>query len=334
MYRNIFTCHRTALAAISLAVAAAIAATGCCNASEEPEVLKETCIFSVKGDDTLRLDRYYISGRIHESDGQPASPVVLFAFGGGFKGGDRASEGYLEYFRFLVREGFTVVSTDYRTMLAKADSSAFASPVAFMKTLQGAIDTAVADLYDATVYVLERQEEWKIDPDLVVISGSSAGAITVLQAEYYLCNSAPLASRLPEDFRYAGVLSFAGAISSADSLHWATLPCPMMLFHGDADKVVPFRSAYMPGLGGLWGSATIADCLNAAETSYSFYRVGNAGHEIASLPMTRNLNDIAGFLSRQVLRGEKLAVRTEESAPGTTDIEKDFTIIDYLNSNL
>lgn len=333
MYRNIFTCRRTALAAISLAVAAAIAATGCCNASEEPEVLKETCIFSVKGDDTLRLDRYYISGRIHESDGQPASPVVLFAFGGGFKGGDRAYEGYLEYFRFLVREGFTVVSTDYRTMLAKADSSAFASPVAFMKTLQGAIDTAVADLYDATVYVLERQEQWNIDPDLIVISGSSAGAITVLQAEYYLCNSAPLASRLPEDFRYAGVISFAGAISSADSLHWNTLPCPMMLFHGDADKVVPFRSAHIPGIGGLWGSATIADCLNAAETSYSFYRVGNAGHEVATIPMIHNLYDIAGFLSKQVREARKLAVRTTESVPGAPDKEMEFTIMDYLISN-
>lgn len=334
MYRNIFTYRRTAIVAVSLIVAAAMALTGCCNASEEPEVLKETCIFSVKGDDTLRLDRYYVSGSIHETDGPSASPVMLFAFGGGFKGGDRAYEGYLEYFRFLAREGFTVVSIDYRTMLAKADSSAFASPVAFMTTLQGAIDTAVVDLYDATKYVVGRQSDWNIDPELVVISGSSAGAITVLQAEYYLCNGNGLASRLPEGFRYAGVISFAGAVSSVDSLHWDTLPCPMMLFHGDADKVVPFRSAYMPGLGGLWGSSAIADCLDTAETSYSFYMIDNAGHEIASLPMTRNLDDIAGFLSRQVLGDEKLAIRTLESIPGATDVEKDFTIIDYINSNL
>lgn len=324
----------TAIAAVSVTVAAAMAATGCRNASEEPEVLKETCIFSVKGDDTLRLDRYYIPGCAQLPEGDSASPVMIFAFGGGFKGGDRAYEGYLEYLESLAREGFTVVSIDYRTMLAKADSSAFASPVAFMKTLQGAIDTAVTDLYDATGHVVGRQSEWNIDPQRIVISGSSAGAITVLQAEYYLCNGSSLTARLPEGFRYAGVVSFAGAISSIDSLHWDTLPCPMMLFHGDADRVVPFRSAHIPGLGGLWGSSAIADCLDAAETSYSFYMIDNAGHEIASLPMTRNLDDIAGFLSRQVLGSEKLAIRTLESVPGATDVEKDFTIIDYINSNL
>ena len=321
------------MAAAALLAITATAFTGCRHASCPPEVLKETGIFSIKGDDTLRYDRYHVPGCTQYADTRSASPVVMFAFGGGFKGGDRASGKYLEYFEFLAREGYNVVSVDYRTMLAEADTSAHASPLDFMALLQGAVDTAVADLYAATVYVLERQEQWNIDPDLIVISGSSAGAITVLQAEYYLCNSAPLASRLPEDFRYAGVISFAGAISSADSLHWDTLPCPMMLFHGDADKVVPFRSAHIPGIGGLWGSATIADCLNAAETSYSFYRVGNAGHEVATIPMIHNLYDIAGFLSQQVRAARKLAVRTTESVPGAPDKEMEFTIMDYLISN-
>lgn len=330
---NIRTYRHAAVAAVLLLVAAALATTGCRNASCPPEVMKETGIFSVKGDDTLRYDRYYSPGCMQCADTLSASPVVMFAFGGGFKGGDRASGKYLEYFEFLAREGYNVVSVDYRTMLAKADTSALASPMDFVAVLQGAVDTAVADLYDATTYVLERQKNWNIDPKLVIISGSSAGAITVLQAEYYLCNSALLASRLPEGFRYAGVLSFAGAISSADSLHWDTLPCPIMLFHGDADRVVPFRSAYIPRLGGLWGSSAIADCLDAAETSYSFFTIVDAGHEIATLPMTRNLYDIAGFLSSQVLGARKLAVRTVESVPGAPHAEKDFTITDYLNSN-
>ena len=42
---------------------------------------------------------------------------MIFAFGGGFKGGDKADKGYIPYFEFLARNGFVVVSTDYRTTL-------------------------------------------------------------------------------------------------------------------------------------------------------------------------------------------------------------------------
>lgn len=330
---KIRTYRRTVIAAISLAVAAAMAATGCCNIPEEPKVLKETCVFSVKGNDTLRLDRYYSSGSTQVAEENTASPIMIFAFGGGFKGGDRAYKGYLEYFRFLATEGYTVVSIDYRTMLSRTDPSALSSPVGFVAALQSAIDTAVTDLYDATAYVIGKQREWNIDPERIAISGSSAGAITVLQAEYNLCNGSSIATRLPEGFRYAGVVSFAGAISSADSLHWDNPPCPIMLFHGNADNVVPFRNIHIPGLGGLWGSATIADGLDAAGAPYSFYTVDNAGHGIASLPMTRNLHDIAGFLSRLVNGKEKLSIRNFESTPGAATGEQEFSISDYLDSN-
>ena len=273
-------------------------------ADSSREVLMETEIFAVKGSDTLRLDRYFLSG-MEQAD----SLVVIFVFGGGFRFGERYSEMFVPYFEFLARHGCTV---------------------AF---LQSAIDTAVVDLYDATRYIAQQREAWGIDPEKIVISGSSAGAITVLQAEYYRCNSHSLAARLPEGFRYAGVISFAGAISDKQKLHWQTLPCPVMLFHGNADGIVPFRKAHLPFLGGLWGSETIARSLESLDSPCHFYEIDNAGHEIASLPMSRNLYDIAAFLSRQVIDGKPLSVHTLETVPGAPAAKKRFTVIDYIRNN-
>lgn len=183
----------------------------CTEAPAETPVLKETYIFAVKGQDTLALDKYECSG---VQAVQPARPVVLFAFGGGFRGGDRARGDYVPFFHFLAKQGFVVVSTDYRTVMKDPEGGRLDG---FVGALQHAILTAVDDFYDATGYVLQHAEAWNVDADRVIAIGSSAGAITVLQAEYELMNGSDIARRLPVSFRYAGVVSFAGAICSVDA---------------------------------------------------------------------------------------------------------------------
>lgn len=74
------------------------------------------------------------------------------------------------------------------------------------------ISMAVEDLYDATAFIVDKADEWGIDSSQIVACGSSAGAITVLHGEYALCNASPLVQHLPVGFRYAGIVSFAGAI--------------------------------------------------------------------------------------------------------------------------
>lgn len=294
------------------------------------EVQKENFVFSIKGTDTLSLDKYELPSISPTSK----KPVMIFAFGGGFKGGDKADKGYIPYFEFLARNGFVVVSTDYRTTLKNLDPSKVSSPMDFIAALQHAIDTAVEDFYDATGFVINQSSDWNIDVEQIVASGSSAGAITVLQAEYDLCNGHELAKRLPAGFNYAGVISYAGAVSGVLPPHWEKMPCPIMLFHGDADKTVPFEQAAMENLGGLWGSSAVAKSLENLQASYYFYKVENAGHEISGLPMSRNQYDIMSFLSRQVLGDENLAITTDERVPGDTIVRKDFTVQDYILDNL
>lgn len=300
----------------------------CTEAPAETPVLKETYIFAVKGQDTLALDKYECSG---VQAVQPARPVVLFAFGGGFRGGDRARGDYVPFFHFLAKQGFVVVSTDYRTVMKDPEDGRLDG---FVGALQHAILTAVDDFYDATGYVLQHAEAWNVDADRVIAIGSSAGAITVLQAEYELMNGSDIARRLPASFRYAGVVSFAGAICSVDAPVWKQKPCPIMLFHGDADRTVPYRQVAIPNLGGLWGTATIVDELEKDGASYYFYRVKNAGHEVADIPMERNRYDVLSFLERQVIGGEALVRVTEEKVPGAEDVKTDFTLEDYIRNNM
>ena len=259
---------------------------------------------------------------------------MIFAFGGGFKGGDKAAKDYIPYFEFLAKNGYVVISTDYRTALKTQDWSVVRNQQGFLKVICHAIDTAVEDLYDATKFVIDKSSEWKIDPSKIMTSGSSAGALTVLQAEYDICNGHELAKRLPADFNYAGVVSFAGAITDFDSCHWNQTPCPIMLFHGDADRNVPYEQAYLEGLGGMWGSAEIAKSLEKEQASYAFYSVPNAGHEIAGRPMNSNQHEILGFLNRQAIGKEKFAISICERIPGDTREKEEITIDDYIQTNL
>lgn len=101
-----------------------------------------------------------------------------------------------------------VVSTDYRTQLKDIDKSEYSDLQGFSSALQQAITCAVEDFGDATNYIIEHSVEWQINPAQIIACGSSAGAITALQAEYEICNQTAFADRLPANFNYAGSFPF------------------------------------------------------------------------------------------------------------------------------
>jgi len=97
-----------------------------------------------------------------------------------------------------------------------------------------------------------------MDPDCIMISGSSAGAVTVLQADYYLNNKMHSYEILPAGFQYAGVLSFAGAIFSHQGTpDYKEKPAPTLFLHGDKDKVV-FYNKLRLFRRGMFGSKPLA----------------------------------------------------------------------------
>jgi dienelactone hydrolase len=199
--------------------------------------------------------------------------------------------------------------------------------------LYGSIDMAVEDLYSATLYILDNAKKWKIDTDKIVISGSSAGAISVLQAEYEVCNKSENAAVLPEDFRYAGVISFAGALFSLNGEpEWAQKPAPIMLFHGNSDSQVPYKKATLLGTG-FYGSQFIVSQLDKLSSPYWFYSVKYATHDLSVTPMRNNLVHIKTFLKDYVEQGGKQPRTTSVSDTAYPKRQTSFSVNDYLKAN-
>ncbi len=282
--------------------------------------------YAVVDNDTLRMDVYM------PTDTAKSHAAVLFAFGGAFTHGKRDDSRYIEYFNFLADNGIVAISADYRTSLAK-DPQKLTSVEGFAQALTDAISDAVSDFYTATYFVLQNAGLLAVDPGKIIASGSSAGAITALQAEYGLCNGQG-SGLFPTGFHYAGVVSFAGAIFSVGPLNWSSTPCPMQLFHGDADSNVPYN-ILTTGPVNLSGSATIAGTLAAKSVPCEFYSFPGANHDIAETPMNENLYDILGFVKRVAGGKEMLSINAVITKPGAKiNTAPIFTINDYIKANM
>lgn len=303
-------------------------AAACTPSHRDPKIEKQTLLYAVKEHDSLRLDRYTLAA----ADG-PARPCMIFMFGGGFFTGARDAGDYIDFFHHLCRRGFDVVSIDYRLGMKPYVGSAALTEATFAPVFIQALSMAVEDLYSATACVLQHAGEWGVDPSRIVTCGSSAGAITVLMGEYGLCNGSPLAAALPEGFDYAGVVSFAGAIfDRTDDLRWARQPAPMQLFHGDADRNVPYGAVRYEGVG-FFGSEYIARQLQESSVPHWFYAEADADHKLAVSPMNDLRCEIDAFLDRLVLRREPLMIDTHVQSTDRPVAEKDFSIGDYIRAN-
>ncbi len=314
-----------------LLIAAAVFWALSASAKRSERVFRSTMCYAEKGADTLLLDRYTCV-RTKCSKCEPR-PCLIFLFGGGFTGGDRRAPQYEGFFDHMARRGVDVLSIDYRTGLKGASPADFASPESFARKLIGAIRMAVDDLYSATRYAVAQSEEWGIDPERILLAGSSAGAITVLQGEYMRCNGDTQSAMLPEGFRYAGVISFAGAIFHlGEALEWQSPPAPMLLFHGNADRNVPYDAVRLPGAG-FFGSQYIARCLTEQSIPHWFYSIIGADHIVAESPMESHRAQIEEFIRRYTDEACPLMLRTDERRPGSPDREYRFTIADYIEQN-
>ena len=131
-------------------------------------------------------------GSVTSIDGKE-KPTILFVFGGGFITGSRDDKFYQKWFECMTSEGYRVVSIDYRLKLKGLKLKPIRDglklkPIRDRAVFMEAVDAAVEDLISATAFIIENAEELNIDPDNIVTMGSSAGAMTVLSADYELCN--------------------------------------------------------------------------------------------------------------------------------------------------
>ncbi len=256
-----------------------------------------TYMFAQRDTCDLFLDVYQPAAGSSRSIDGIEKPTVIFMFGGGFIEGTRDDEGYHKWFKQLTDNGFRLISIDYRLGLKGSTKVG----VAQVNVLDKAIHMAVEDLFSATNYIIDNAEELGVDPSNIIISGSSAGAISVMQAEYEISRGTAWASVLPAGFNYAGVMSFAGAILSREGkVDFKKPTCPVMMLHGTADDLVPYRQIKVFNLG-FFGGGKLVERFEKYGLNYNMYHFKGNGHEIAGA-MDKTLDLQMKFIETNVMQ--------------------------------
>ncbi|MBO7457658.1 MAG: alpha/beta hydrolase [Paludibacteraceae bacterium] len=248
----------------------------------------------VERDSTFYLD-------VYQPATTPNGYTVVHIFGGGFIMGSRQRQWDVDYCRMLTERGYTAVAIDYRLGL----KGQYKVGVSNIGVLENAFYMAAEDCSAAVAYLVKHAAELNIDPDKIILCGSSAGAITALMTDYGRCNTLPYVAELPEGWKPAGIIAYSGAIySTLRGLKWAMPPAPTMLFHGTEDKLVMYKKMEV-GKRGMYGSDAIARQLDKNNHHYCIYRYKGLGHEV-SMGGPRTLEELDLFVSQYIEQGRAL----------------------------
>ena len=265
--------------------------------AQEKYLPSGTYQFATREDGNLFLDEYLAAPGSETFLNGVEKPAIVFVFGGGFIAGERSEACYLPWFKMLNDAGYTVLTIDYRLGMKGVKTKGGLGSV---KQFYHAVTIACEDLFSATKYIIDNAETLKVNPDNLVICGSSAGAMTVLESDWMLCNG-KATEKLPEGFRFAGVMSFSGAILSLEGRpKYSRTPAPTAFFHGTADKVVEYGKIKVFN----WmfaGTDYLVKVFRKNGYVYNAFRFKDHKHEIAG-SMVETFPDQIRFLETNVTR--------------------------------
>jgi acetyl esterase/lipase len=260
----------------------------------------KTEVYAVKDGEELMLDIYE-----PKNDTENQRPLIVFMYGGGFSGGSPKHPDLARFSETATAKGYVVVQIAYRlTRKGQTFGCDFEA--------SGKIETfknAAEDFMDAVSYLVDKKSELRIDPENIIVGGSSAGAEAVLSAVY---NPGLMFEdqQAYKNLEFAAVISLAGAIPDARHIGKKNA-VPGIFFHGTKDKLVPYATAPhhfcepgQPGYLMLDGSQTIAKKLEDLNSSYLLVSVEEAGHEISGVPFSE-FPLLFRFLKKVVLEDKK-----------------------------
>ncbi|MEQ8881656.1 MAG: alpha/beta hydrolase [Cyclobacteriaceae bacterium] len=245
--------------------------------------------------DTLSMDIFVPKG------GDKVKPLLVYVHGGGFSGGTRDSQRNLEFCQYFAERGWVTATISYHLT---RKGKGFGCDIPIQEKIK-TFDMSARNTHQAVKFLLDNQKKYQIDPDKIVLAGSSAGAEAVVQAAYWKETKARI---LPDAFKYAGVISMAGAILDIGWISTSSA-IPTQLFHGTCDPLVPYDMASHhyckpenEGFMMLYGAKAISDKLDRLNKSYYLVTDCNGGHEWAGKPMGKDyIHLVEDFLTTDVL---------------------------------
>lgn len=267
-------------------------------------------IFGDAGDRPLKLDLY-------EPTGERRGTAAILVHGGGWIQGSKAM--LAEHAKALAADGFTVFVPEYRL------------------TPEAIWPAQIHDVKRAIRWVRGQAGRLGFDPEKIVLQGHSAGAHLVLLAAgtaddarldppeadrsvgahaaavvaiyppvlFYRDAARPSGGTAAGALKGADVSDEAAALASPISHVGPNFP-PVMLLHGDADKVVPVSA-----------TKVFADALRAAGGKADAHIFAGLPHGFANHPEMRPMlmAMISGFFRRTVDEPASFALPAAPSPP-------------------
>lgn len=258
-----------------------------------------TYIYSHRDSVELKYDVY------HPSQPREDKACVIYVFGGGFVTGSRDDVHSRKACEALTSQGFTAISIDYRLGLQQYKGKKVQLRNAYLMFYE-VINLAVEDCCDAINHVWCHADELGIDRNKIILTGSSAGAITVLQTDYSRANGLEIAQTLPKSFIPLAIVPYAGAIDLLKGhVSYKTPPAPTCFFHGTLDRIVNYRQFHGSLRSTLYGANSLAKIFSKNGYSYWIMRFKGRGHEVAGyLPFT--IQEFTAFVDA-TLSGRKFS---------------------------
>ena len=288
---------------IPIAAIAAVTVLSLLSAQAQPAgPWDSTKAFAVRDTQTLCLDFYFPE---HWQQSDTLRPCMIFVYGGGFVDNNQRSGFYTKFCRAMADAGYVTVASDYRLGLKDFHGG---SLLKMIEPVRNSIQMATEDLFAATDYIIRNAESLRIDTSKIILCGSSAGAISVLQANYELSNRTEMTAAIPDDFRFAGVISFSGAVfsSKGECKYPVHDPAPTFFLHGDTDRLVPYNKIQLFRKG-MFGSKPLAAGFQDAGYPYFFATFTNHSHEVAGFQMEQ-FDAVLWFIDHYVNKGEQLQI--------------------------
>lgn len=277
--------------------------------------------FTYLAEDSVVLDLDYF-----QPDTAPENaPLVIFLHGGGFSGGER-SHGH-PICQALADSGIHAATISY-TLYMKGKS--FSCDGVLSEKIR-AIQLAAYQAHLATRWFLDKAELFGFDPGNIFLAGSSAGAEAVLQAAYWDHDTENFyPDTLSRGFKYAGVISGAGALLDINMINKKTM-IPTLCYHGTCDPLVPYHiaphhycSQIATGYMMMFGSLAIHERLTALNGSSHLVSYCGDGHEHAGTPFNGNEALAVTEFIRRSVRGDIFQIHRVFRNSAPCDLGLDF----------
>lgn len=232
-------------------------------------------------------------------------PLVIFAHGGGFSGGDRFGE--KNFASSLAQNGIAVANISYTLYMKGKDFGCNSILSEKIKTIQ----IAVSDAWQATSYLIKNKKKYNIDDSEIFIAGISAGGEISFHAAFWDYKSMNLYSNnLPKNFRYKGLIGGSGAILNVD-LITSKNAIPMLLSHGSEDPTVPYTTGShrscpkeSEGFMTLSGSYAVYNRMISLKKNIELITSCGAGHEFCGYLFGKEPNYVLDFIDNVLTKRE------------------------------